>query len=169
MTALLTLSYVAHVLAAAFWTGTALYVAAAVLPATNAGDFGRLAFGTTIHRYLLVTRWTGLVLPVTGLYQIWVLYPLDALLGTTRGHLVLGMSLLWGVMNTAVEAGIYRMQTADGTSLAVGRYTGDGFDVGRVDAGLDRLLAAGRPYLLAAAGLAVVLLADAALLAAGTV
>jgi hypothetical protein len=101
-----------------------------------------------------------------AVHQIWVLYPLETLLGTTRGHLVLGMLALWGVMNGLLEAGIYRMRTADGATLGVGEYMSEGFSI-EEDVDVSRLAGIGRPYVLASAGLAVLLLVDAALLAGG--
>lgn len=161
---LLALSYLVHVVSAGLWTGSVLYVVYAVLPPARAGEFGREAFGVTVDRLLRVTRWTGISLPLTGVYQIWVLYPTDALLGTTRGHLVLGMALLWTVMNGVVETGVYRMRTLEG-ELSLGRYLSGGYLAdGGSTASVERLAATGRPYLLAAAAMAVLLLADAALL-----
>jgi uncharacterized membrane protein len=168
--ALLALSFAVHVAAAALWTGAVLYAAYAVLPAARAGDYGPAAFESAVDGLLRVTRWTGLALPLTGVYQAWRLYPLDALLGTTRGHLVLAMALLWTVMNGVVEAGAYRMRTHGGASVGVGEYVAEGFVLpgGTDDAGaVARLAAVGRPYEFAAAGLAVLLLVDAALLAGG--
>lgn len=164
MDTLLALSYVVHVASAALWTGAVLYVVYAVLPAARAGEFGREAFGVTVDRLLRVTRWTGLSLPLTGVYQVWLLYPVDALLGTTRGHLVVGMALLWTAMNGVVEAGVYRMRTVD-ADLSFGRYLAAGYLAdGGSPAAVERLARVGRPYLLAAAAMAVLLLADAALL-----
>jgi hypothetical protein len=137
-----------------------------VFPAARAGEVGPGAFEGTVDGLLRVTRWTGIALPVTGIYQIWVLYPIDALLGTTRGHLVLGMLALWGVMNGLLEAGIYRMRTADGASLGIGEYMAEGFSI-EADVDVPRLAEVGRPYVLASAALAVLLLVDAALLAGG--
>ena len=165
----LTLSYVVHVVSAALWTGGVLYAAYAVFPPARGGDLSPPAFERSVDGLLQVTRWTGIALPVTGAYQIWVLYPTDRLLGTTAGHLVVGMALLWSVMNGVVELGVYRMRTLDGEALGVGRYMAEGFALDG-DADLSDVVDAagtGRPYVLAAAGLAVLLLVDAGLLAAG--
>ena len=167
---LLSLSYVVHVVSAAFWTGGVLYAAYAVFPPARDGDVGPAAFERSVDGLLGVTRWTGLALPATGAYQIWVLYPLPALFGTTRGHLVLGMLALWGTMNGLLELGVYRMRTADangdGDPPGVGRYMAERFVV---DDGADvvRLAAVGRPYVTASVALSVLLLVDAALLAGG--
>lgn len=165
---LLGLSYVVHVLSALFWVGAVLYVAYALVPVPDdAVDVAGL--GLALDKLLRVTRWTGVALPVTGLYQVWVLYPVDSLLGTTRGHLVVGMFLLWGVMNGLVELGVYRARTVDGTRLSLGTYMAEGV---RADGGLPpgsarEALATVRPYLVVATGLSVLLAVDAALLGGG--
>lgn len=166
---LLTLSYVVHVVSAAFWTGGVLYAAYAVFPSEAVADVGPAAFERSVDGLLRVTRWTGVALPATGLYQIWRLYPVERLVGTTDGHLVLGMLALWGLMNVVLEAGIYRMRTLGGDAVGVGRYMAEGF-VLATDGGVDVAARAdaGRPYVLAAAALSVLLLVDAALLAGGS-
>jgi len=163
---LLSVSYVVHVLSALFWVGAVLFVASLYLPraGTAVEDVGR-----TLDRLLWVTRWTGVALPVTGLYQIWVLYPLSRLIGTVQGHLVLGMFLLWGVLNGLVELGIYRARTVDGSRPSFAAYMTDGV---RADGGLPteytaEALTTVRPYLAGGTVLSVLLAVDAALLAGG--
>ncbi len=167
MGVLLSVSYVVHVLSALFWIGAVVFVTYLYVPARaeDAPD----DLGWTLDRLLRVTRWTGLALPVSGLYQVWVLYPLPRLLGTTRGHLVVGMFLLWGVMNGLVEVGVYRARTVDGSRPSIGAYMSDGV---YADGGLprdyaDEALAAVRPYLAGGTLLSVLLGVDAALLAGG--
>jgi uncharacterized membrane protein len=164
---LLSASYVVHVLSALFWIGAVLFVAYLYLPGRTDGAPGDL--GWTLDRLLRVTRWTGVALPVSGLYQIWVLYPIARLLGSTRGHLVLGMFLLWGIMNGLVEVGVYRARTVDGSRPSLGAYMAEGVGV---DGGFPRDHAAEarstvRPYLLGGVLLSVLLGVDAALLAGG--
>jgi uncharacterized membrane protein len=168
MSWLLALSYVVHVLAALLWIGAVLYVAYTLVPA-GGGAVGADGLGLALDRLLAVTRWTGVALPVTGLYQVWALYPLDRLLGTTRGHLVVGMFLLWGAMNGLLELGVYRARTVDGTGLSLRTYMAEGVGA---EGGLPRnrageVLATVRPYLVASAALSVLLAVDAALLAGG--
>ncbi|MFB6218727.1 MAG: hypothetical protein ABEH77_06045, partial [Halobacteriaceae archaeon] len=95
------------------------------------------------------TRTAALVLPLTGGYQILRLYPGEALLEPPRGHLVLGMVLLWVAVTALVEVGRARMA--------------DGLDRDKVRTPARK----GRPYVLAAAALSLLLLADAGLLASG--
>ena len=170
---LLTTAFVFHVLSGALWTGATLYVVYATLPRAADGTLGRPAFVDAAHRLLMITRWTGVVLPVTGAYMIWRLYtPLTALATTRRGWAVLAMLSLWGVMNGLVELGVLRMRREVDPDIGWGRYMAEGFPVDAVAGtgsvpGSARLASVGRPYLLASAGLAVLLLVDAALLASG--
>lgn len=166
MSTLLTLSYLAHVLAGGLWTGATLYVAATLLTRDGPASITAETFVGHAHRLLLITRWTGVVLPITGLYQLWRLYPLDALLSTTHGWLVLAMFILWGLMNTAIEAGVYAMRRQVAPTGLVA-YMAAGFPpdtIGPETATAD-LAAIFRPYLLASAVMAVALLGTAALLA----
>lgn len=180
---LLTTAFVFHVLSGALWTGATLYVVYATLPRATDGTLGRDAFVDAVHRLLMITRWTGVVLPVTGAYMIWVLYtPLDLLTASGRGWAVLAMLSLWGITNGLVETGVLRMRREVDPGIGWGEYMTEGFPVdalgggasatdGGTEAtsalGADRLAAVGRPYLLASGGLAVLLLVDAALLAGG--
>ena len=170
---LLTTAFVLHVLSGALWTGATLYVVYATLPRATDGTLGRAAFVDAAHRLLMVTRWTGVVLPVTGTYMIWRLYtPLEALVTTPRGWAVLAMLSLWGVMNGLVEFGVLRMRREVDPDLGWGRYIAEGFPVDSLAGvggvpGSARLASVARPYLLASGGLAVLLLVDAALLAGG--
>ncbi|QWC19511.1 copper resistance protein CopD [Halorubrum sp. 2020YC2] len=170
---LLTTAFVFHVLSGALWTGATLYVVYATLPRATDGTLGRTAFVDAAHRLLMVTRWTGVVLPVTGAYMVWRLYtPLGLLATTGRGWAVLAMLSLWGVMNGAVELGVLRMRREVDPEIGWGRYMAEGFPTEALDGagtapGSARLAAVSRPYLLASAGFAVLLLVDAALLAGG--
>lgn len=168
MSLLLTLSYIVHVASAAFWTGAVLFVAYAV--GTGGGLTDLPSLNVLLDRLLRVTRWTGVTLPLTGFYQWWVLYPLapDQLFASPRGHLVVAMFALWGLLNGLLELGIYRMRTVE-SSVALGPYLTEGFllDGGVTGASAERVLDAGRPYVLAAVVLTAALLVDAALLAGG--
>ncbi|GAB3321880.1 copper resistance protein CopD [Haloplanus salinarum] len=162
----LALSYVVHVVSAAFWTGGVLYAVYAVIPAASAGDLSPAAFARSVDGLLQVTRWTGVALPLTGAYQLWLLYSLPRLFGTTAGHLVLGMAALWTLMNGLVELGVYRMCQSRGDPPGLGAYFRRGFTLGG-DADVPALADVGRPYFRAGAALATLLLVDAALLAGG--
>ena len=174
---LLTAAFVFHVVSGALWTGATLYVVYATLPRATDGTLGREAFVDATHRLLMITRWTGIVLPATGAYMIWVLYrPMTLLTATPRGWFVLAMLSLWGVMNGVIELGVLQMRREVDPEIGWGEYMAEGFPIQALDSSdaatggspsVGRLAAVGRPYLLASGGLAVLLLVDAALLAGG--
>jgi hypothetical protein len=168
-----TAAYVAHVLSGAFWTGAVLFVVYAVLPRATDGNLSRESFADAANRLLAVTRWTGVALPVTGAYLVWVLYgSVGSLTATPRGWAVVAMLSLWGVMNGLVEMGVLRMRREFDPGIGWGRYMAEGLPAEALADGgspptTERLAAVVRPYLLASAALAVLLLVDAALLAGG--
>lgn len=165
----LTIAYALHVLSAAFWTGATLYVAYAILPDARRDRLPARVFVDSIHRLLLITRWTGVVLPITGAYLIWVLYtPLEALTTTVRGWAVLSMLGLWGMMNGAIELGVLRMRRSI-EDIGFGRFMTEGFpaEALRGEPTAAEFAVAVRPYILASAVCAVLLLINAALLAGG--
>lgn len=163
---LLTVSYVLHVLAAGFWTGAVLFVSYIVLPDAGREAITRENYVFQMDRLLRVTRWTGVVLPVTGLYQIWVLYPWDRLVGTADGWLVISMFGLWGLLNGVIELGVFAMRR-DADPVGYGTFLLEGFPPGMLseDVTLERLHEIGQPYLLLSVLLAALLLGNAALLA----
>ena len=167
----LTTAFVLRVLSGALWTGATLYVVYATLPRAADGTLGRDAFVDAAHRLLMITRWTGVVLPVTGAYMIWALYaPLELLTASVRGWAVLAMLSLWGIMNGLVEAGVLRMRREVDPGIGWGTHMAEGFPISALGGGgptAERLAAVGRPYLLASGALAALLLVDAALLAGG--
>jgi hypothetical protein len=103
--------------------------------------------------------------------MIWTLYtPLDLLTASPRGWAVLAMLSLWGAMNGLVELGVLRMRREVDPDIGWGAYMAEGFPVDALGGDgptAARLAARSRPYLLASAGLAALLLVDAALLAGG--
>jgi len=119
-----------------------------------------------MDRLLRVTRWTGVVLPITGLYQIWVLYPWDRLVGTVDGWLVLSMFGLWGLLNGVIELSVFVMRK-EADPVGYGTFVQEGFPVAVLteELTLQKLHQLGRPYLLVSVVLAVLLLGNAALLA----
>lgn len=165
MSLTLAASYVLHVTAGLLWAGMTVYVAAAVLPAARRGALGERAFGRQVDALLQTTRVTGVVLPATGLYQVWRLYPPARLLGTTEGALVLSMVALWGLLNGAIEAGAFRMRRTAGP-FSLRRYFFERFPRTFEDAPTARVAAVGWRYIAAAAVFAVLLVVDAGLLAA---
>lgn len=165
MSLLLTVSYVLHVVAGLFWIGMTLYVAYALLPAARNGGLSGRAFGFQTDVLLQTTRITGVVLPVTGLYQVWLLYPQARLLGTTDGYLVLAMFALWGLLNGTIEFGTLRMRQRAGDNRPLWHFVVR-FPREIPDDAVGGLLSVGRPYFLASLAFAVLLVVNAGLLAA---
>jgi uncharacterized membrane protein len=150
MTVALTAAYVVHAVVAALWTGGIVFVAYAVLPVARAGEVAPETLERAVDKLSVLTRTAALVMPITGGYQIWRLYwPPEALVAGPRGHLVLTMVALWAVTTGLVEVAGARMRE------------------GLAERKVRTPAADGRPFLLAASAGAVLLLADAGLLAAG--
>jgi hypothetical protein len=161
-------SYLLHVVAAGGWTGSVLYVVLAVLPVARRGNLTQDGFVTTVDGLLQLTRLTGVVLPVTGLYQIHRLYSLDRLLGTPTGWVVVSMAVLWTLTNGLVEMGVLRVRSATG-DVSLATYFVERFTLDGQSRSVPTLAALARPYFLAAALGSVLLLVTAAVLASGVV
>lgn len=146
---LLTLAYVVHFAFAALWTGSVLFVTYAVLPLGLEADLAPEALSSIVGKLTTVTRASATVLLLSGAYQAAILYDTANLTGSARGHAVIGMVVLWFLLAGLVEVGVSKM--------------GDGLHVGKIR----RPTADGRPFLLAASVVALLLLLDAGVLAAG--
>ena len=140
---------VVHVLFAGLWTGSVLFVVGAVLPASTAGTISTDAMAAITNRLSWLTRISALVFVATGGHLAGTGYTAESLFSTGRGQLVVAMLVLWFVLTGLVEVGCKRL----GGSAAAD-------DVG---AAVDST----RPIWLAAGAVAVLLLVDAGLLAAG--
>ena len=77
-----------------------------VLPLGRDGDLSAssLAFFTRRYSYLSIA--SSLILFVTGGHLAASKYTFGSLQSTTRGHLVLGMVVLWILMTGMVQAGV---------------------------------------------------------------
>jgi uncharacterized membrane protein len=142
--------YAVHLLVGAAWTGSVLFAAAAVLPTARAGEIRPEPLSTVFGRLTTLSRASAVVMLLTGGHMAAQLYTVETLTGSPRGHLVLTMTLLWLVMTGLVEVGNSRMQ--------------DGLDAKKVRSPAHE---AGRFY-RAAGVVAVLLLADAGILAANS-
>ena len=141
-------TYAAHLLVGALWTGSVLFAAAAVLPTARAGEVRPEPLAAVFGRLTTLSRASAVVMLLTGGHMAAQLYTFGTLVGSTRGHLVLAMTLLWLVMAGLVEVGNARMS--------------DGLDAKKVRSPARE---AGRFY-RGAGVVAVLLLVDAGLLAA---
>jgi hypothetical protein len=165
MTAALAASYVLHVLAGLAWVGS---LAGGLVVTARGGDLTPAGLERGLDGLLQLTRVTGLILPATGLYQVWVLYPTARLFSTPRGWLIVAMITLWGLVNGLVELGAYRVRRADGAEMGLARHTLARLTISG-NADTTHLAATARPYLWAAAAGGLLLLVDAGLLASGAV
>lgn len=132
---------VVHLLVAGLWTGSVGFVALGVLPAAGRDGVGSAALRALLGRLVWITRVSALVSLLTGLHMAATMYTVDSLTATTRGHLVVGMVVLWAALAGLVEVGASRIR-ASGAA------------------------ADGRPFLYGAAAVAGLLLVDSGLLLA---
>ncbi|WP_340099237.1 transporter [Salinibaculum salinum] len=105
--------YVVHLLVAALWTGSVLFVAYAVLPLGKDGSLNAAPLGALAGKLTTVSRASALVLFLTGGHMAAYAYTVESLTGSPRGHLVLGMLVLWFVLAGLVEVGASKI--TDGT------------------------------------------------------
>lgn len=142
--------YAAHLLVGALWTGSVLFAVAAVLPTARDGDVRPEPLAAVFGRLTTLSRVSAVVMLLTGGHMAAQLYTFETLAGSTRGHLVLAMTLLWLVMAGLVEVGNARMS--------------DGLELKKVRSPARE---AGRFY-RGAGVVAILLLVDAGLLAANS-
>lgn len=145
----LAVSFALHVAFGGLLTGAVLFVAYAVEPVAYAGDMGPDPLATAAGKLATVSRASAVVLFVTGSHQAAARYTLDSLLETGRGHLVLAMLALWVALTALVEVAVAKLESGTGQ----GKVRSPARDA--------------RPYLRLAALLAVLVLVDGGLLAAG--
>lgn len=107
-----------HLLSAGLWTGSVLFVAYAVLPLAVAGDLRVTSFRPLVGKLTTVSRVSALALFASGGHMAGNGYTVDSLFGSSRGHLVLTMVLLWFVLAALVEVGSAKLR--------------DGLDAGKV-------------------------------------
>lgn len=101
-----------HLLVAALWVGAVVFVTVGVLPVARDGDVDAAPLERVIGRLTTTTRWSALVLLVTGGHLAGTNYTGESLVGTTPGRLVVVMVVLWVVMVGLVEAASSRLADA---------------------------------------------------------
>lgn len=105
-----TAMYTVHAAFAALWSGSVLFVVAAVLPLAMDADVSPAAFGSVVSKLQWVTRVSALLMLLTGGHLAVTGYGLEGLTGTTSGYLVLTMVALWLGLAATVEIGSARAQ-----------------------------------------------------------
>jgi uncharacterized membrane protein len=143
-----TVSTVFHQVFAALWAGSVVFVTYAVVPAAGDGQLNAAPLGTLAGRLKWISRASAVVLLLTGGHLALTEYGLDGLLQGS-GHLVLAMIGLWVVLMGLVEVGAAKLT--------------DGAANKKVRAPARNA----RRFLQAASVVAILLLVDAGLLAAG--
>lgn len=138
-----------HLLFAAVWTGSVVFVALAVHPLAMDGEIGPEPLSRLAGWLRHITRASAILLLLTGGHLAATHYSVDSLTGTTGGWLVLAMLLLWVILVALVEIATGRL--VDGTGRQKIR---------------EPARKARRPLQVAAV-VAVLLLVDGGLLAAG--
>lgn len=138
-----------HALVGALWVGSVVFVAGAVLPAAAAGTLDAAPLETIADRLVSLSRASSVVMLLTGGHLATTEYTTASLLGTSRGHLVVAMFVLWAALSALVEIGRGRLV--------------DGLHKKRVRAPA----AAATGVFRAAAVVGVVLLIDAGLISSG--
>lgn len=112
-----------HLLVGGLWAGGVVFVVWRILPLVAAGDVDvdaarKIGTGTK-----WLTRGSAVVMLLTGGHLAAAKYTSATLTGTGRGHLVLGMTVLWLLMAGFVEGGLARYDAAldDGKIRTAGR------------------------------------------------
>ena len=106
--ALDTLMTTLHVVVGALWVGSVVFVAAAILPAAAGGALDAAPLETIADRLVYLSRGASVVMLLTGGHLAGT-YTVASLTGTSRGHLVLAMIVLWVVFAALVEIGRGRL------------------------------------------------------------
>ncbi len=103
--------YVVHLLFAALWSGTVLFVAWAVLPLARNGELNAAPLDSLTGKLQLVSRSSAAVLFITGGHMAAAAagYTVDSLFGSPRGHLVVTMIVLWFLLAGLVEVGASKL------------------------------------------------------------
>ena len=105
-----TAMYTVHTAFAALWSGSVLFVVAAVLPLAMDADVSPEAFGSVVSKLQWVTRVSALLMLMTGGHLAGAGYTVESLTGSPRGYLVLTMVALWLGLAATVEVGSARAQ-----------------------------------------------------------
>ncbi|NHN47796.1 hypothetical protein G9464_09330 [Halostella sp. JP-L12] len=94
-----------HLLFAAVWVGSVLFVTVSVLPLARDGDINAGPVERIAGRLTTVSRASALLLFLTGGHLAANGYTGESLLSTTNGNLVLAMLALWAALAGLVEVG----------------------------------------------------------------
>ncbi|WP_290811159.1 CopD family protein [Halovivax sp.] len=103
-------SRIVHLVFAALWAGSVLYVALVVLPLARDGGFRRTEpLATLSGKLTTISRASAVVLLLTGGHLAGRGYSAESLLETANGQLVIVMTALWILLIGLVEVGSSRL------------------------------------------------------------
>jgi putative copper export protein len=135
-----------HLLFAGAWTGSVLFMTYGVLPTARAGNIDTDPFADITSRLLTLSRASAAVLFLTGAHLAATKYTVETLTGTVPGYLVIVMILLWLVLAGLVEVGMSKIS--------------EGLRERKVRTPAEK----GRPFLLGASIVSILLLLNAGIL-----
>jgi len=98
-----------HLVFAATWVGSVLFVTFGVLPLARDGELDADPTRRILVRLTNVSRLCALVLLLTGGHMAATAYGVDGLTGTTAGYLVVAMVVLWLALAGLIEVAAARM------------------------------------------------------------
>ena len=108
--------YIVHLLFAALWTGSVLFVAYVVLPLARDGDLAVTPLRTVAGKLQTISRASAAVLFLTGGHMAAAAagYTVESLTGSPRGHLVITMIVLWFALAALTEIGAGKLTSGTG-------------------------------------------------------
>lgn len=99
-----------HTLFAGVWTGWTVFMAALVVPAARNGKLGADGLRWMTQQFSRFTSLASVILLLTGGLMAGTLYTTESLPGSSRGHLVLTMVVLWFVLTGLSHVGSSRVK-----------------------------------------------------------
>jgi putative copper export protein len=135
-----------HLLFAGAWTGSVLFMTYGVLPTARAGNIDTDPFADITSRLLTLSRASAAVLFITGAHLAATQYTVETLTGTVPGYLVIVMIVLWLALAGLVEVGMSKVS--------------EGLRERKVRTPAEK----GRPFLLGASIVSILLLLNAGIL-----
>lgn len=107
-------TFILHSLFAGLWTGSVVFVTAAVIPAARNGNLNATPLHAIAGKLTTISRASALVLFITGSHMAAARYTRESLFATQRGYLVLSMVLLWLLLAGIVEVATSRVTGGTG-------------------------------------------------------
>jgi len=109
---------VVHVVFGAAWTGSTLAVALFVVPAARRGVLDAAPVEWIADRFTKLSVASVVAMLLTGGHLAGNLYTFESLAGSSRGHLVVGMTSLWLVLAGLSHVATSRLTAGDDVQSA---------------------------------------------------